>query len=76
MTLSNRLENFMKSIIRLFTTPSAQDLVERELAEAQRNLLYAQSTQEYAGAMVQYHQARIDRLTSRVNEQTSVLEAA
>jgi hypothetical protein len=56
----------MKSLVRIFCTPTATDLAQRELNEAQRNLLDAQSSKEYAEAMVQYHQTRIARLTSRM----------
>ena len=54
----------MKSNIfrRLFATPSARELAQRELDEAERELLKAQTAMDYAACMVDYHQARIVRL--------------
>lgn len=48
--------------------PSARELAQRELDEAQRELLAAQSAQEYAAALVRYHQVRIERLTKALND--------
>lgn len=47
---------------RFFQTPSAEQLAQRELQEAQRELLAAQSAAEYAARMVGYNQDRIKRL--------------
>ena len=47
----------------IFTTPTAPALAQRELEEAQRELLKAQAGAEYASRMVQYHSDRIKRLT-------------
>jgi hypothetical protein len=44
-------------------------IAERELAEAQRQLLSAQSGAEYARRMVEYHQDRIKRLTAFVRKE-------
>lgn len=43
--------------------PSVRELAERELDEAQRDLLKAQSVREAADANVRYHEARIKRLS-------------
>lgn len=63
----------MKSIIALFTQPSAAALAKKELDDAQRGLLQAQSTAEYANSMVNYHTARIRRL-SKYQDQTETKE--
>lgn len=47
---------------RLFATPSARELAQRELDEAERELLKAQSALDYAACVADYHQARIVRL--------------
>jgi hypothetical protein len=57
------------SILKFFTLPSAADLAQRELHEAQLCLLKAQSAQEYAQQMVAYHTARIERLTAFLSRQ-------
>jgi hypothetical protein len=45
-----------------FRTPSPQELMARELDQAQRGLLEAHGAREYADAMVTYHTKRIERL--------------
>lgn len=55
----------MKKLFDLFRTPTAQQLADRELASAQRELLSAQSSQEYAARIVDYNLARIKRLSGR-----------
>jgi hypothetical protein len=49
--------------------PAPMQIAERELAEAQRQLLSAQSGAEYARRMVEYHQDRIKRLTAFVRKE-------
>ena len=51
-----------KDFIETFRKPSAIQLAQRELEDAQRQLLQAQSGAEYATRMVQYHQDRVARL--------------
>lgn len=52
----------IKGLFEVFRKPSAATLAQRELEEAQRELLQAQSSAEYAANLVQYHRARIARL--------------
>jgi hypothetical protein len=47
--------NFLK-------VPTATELAQRELEEAQRQLLKAQTQHEYAAAMVRFHGERIRQL--------------
>ena len=47
---------------RLFAAPSARELAQRELDEAERELLKAQTALDYAACVTDYHQARIVRL--------------
>ena len=55
--------------LNLFRLPAPMQIAERELAEAQRQLLSAQSGAEYARRMVEYHQDRIKRLTAFVRKE-------
>lgn len=59
----------MKDIFEMFRKPSADVLAQRELEEAQRQLLTAHAGQEYAAAMVHYHKQRIARLTNALRGQ-------
>jgi hypothetical protein len=52
----------LKDLIEMFRKPSAKVLAQRELEEAQRQLLQAQSAQEWAASQVTYHTTRIARL--------------
>lgn len=53
----------MKEMITgLFRTPSASVLAQKELEQAERDLLQAQSACEYAQKMADYHAKRITRL--------------
>lgn len=52
----------MNKLMTMFRTPTAQELAQRELAEAERQLLEAQTAMEYAKAAVTYNQDRIRRL--------------
>lgn len=49
-----------------FRTPSPQELMARELDQAQRGLLEAHSAREYAESMVDYHSKRIERLAASI----------
>ena len=60
----------MKAIFDLFKMPTPTELANRELLDAQRELLKAQDAAEYSTNMVTYHTGRIRRL-SRYKE-TSV----
>jgi hypothetical protein len=55
----------IRSLMELWKTPSAESLAQRELEEAQRDLLAAQSRQEYYLRMTQYNLDRIARLKAR-----------
>ena len=56
----------IKDLLNITKLPNPQQIAERELADAQRQLLSAQSGAEYARRMVEYHQDRIKRLTAYV----------
>lgn len=58
----------MISLRNLFRRPSALVLAQRELEQAQRDLLDAQSGQEYAKRMSDYHADRIKRLTAYLRD--------
>lgn len=47
-----------------FRKPAPRDLAQRELEDAQRELLAAQSSAEYARRVAEYHTDRIKRLTA------------
>lgn len=53
-----------------FRVVPVQEQAQRELAQAERNLLDAQSAHEYAGAMVNYHRQRIARLHNVLRNDT------
>lgn len=50
------------AILTIFRTPTAEQLAQRELEEARRQLLVAHSSQEYAQTIVEYHRKRVSRL--------------
>ena len=52
----------IKDLVETFRKPSALQLAQRELEDAQRQLLQAQTAQEWASSQVVYHTARIKRL--------------
>jgi hypothetical protein len=52
----------IKDLVETFRKPSALQLAQRELEEAQRELLQAHTAQEWAASEVAYHAARIKRL--------------
>lgn len=58
----------MKEILDLFRKPSAKVIAQRELEEAQRQLLQAQTAAEYAARLAQYHTDRIRRLSAYIKE--------
>lgn len=55
-----------RELFEMFRKPSAAVLAQRELEEAQRELLAAHSAQEYARRMADYHSDRIKRLSTYV----------
>ena len=59
----------IKEFLQTFRKPSAASIAQRELEEAQRQLLSAQSAAEYAAQMSVYHAARIKRLTTYIKNQ-------
>lgn len=56
-----------KQITKLFRTPTHIELAQRELVDAQRELLAAQTAAEYANAMISYNTDRILRLKATLN---------
>ena len=54
----------MKFLKSLFKLPTVQEQAERELQEAQRELLAAESACEYARRIAEYQKDRIRRLTA------------
>ena len=50
-----------------FYKPSPRELAQREMEDAQRDLLAAQSAADYARRMSEYHADRIRRLTVFLN---------
>lgn len=55
---------------RICFVPSARTLAQRELDEAQRELLKAQSSADLARVHVVYHQDRIKRLKTYLKTET------
>lgn len=49
-------------ISNLFRRRSLAEIMDAELADAQRALLEARTARDYANAMVKYHEDRIQRL--------------
>jgi hypothetical protein len=52
----------LRNLLEIFKTPSAPQLAQRELEEAERLLLEAHSQREYCESMVNYYQKKITRL--------------
>lgn len=52
---------------RVFKTPSADELAQREYDEARRELLMSQSAAEYHQSMIEYHIKRLLRLKEIIN---------
>jgi hypothetical protein len=51
---------------KMWATPSAEVLAQKELEEAKRKLLEAQTSREYADSMVKFREAQIKRLTAYI----------
>lgn len=64
-----------KDFIETFRKPSATQLAQRELEDAQRQLLAAQSGFDYAKNMVRYHQDRVARLKALLTEEADSIVA-
>lgn len=60
----------MKKLMDLFRIPSAKELAQRQLQEAERALLDMHSQAEHATKMTEYYQGVVNRLTSYVQENT------
>lgn len=58
----------IRDLLEIFRKPSAKSIAQRELEEAQRQLLQAQTAAEYAIRLAQYHTDRIKRLSAYVKE--------
>lgn len=54
------------NIFEIFRTPTAEQLAQRELDEAKRELLKAQSARDYAEAICAYNTERIGRLSRHI----------
>jgi len=52
---------------RMFKTPTADQLAQREYDEARRELLLSQSAAEYHQSMIEYHIKRLLRLKEIIN---------
>jgi len=52
---------------RMFTTPTADQLAQREYDEARRELLLSQSAAEYHQSMIEFHIKRLLRLKEIIN---------
>lgn len=59
----------MKQILEIFRTPTALELAQRELAQAQREFLEAMTGMEYAKRIAEYNTDRIKRLTNYLTSQ-------
>lgn len=56
------MPKILRSLIDALTLPSATQMAERDLADAQRQLLIHQDASEYHDAMVVYLETKIERL--------------
>jgi len=52
---------------RMFTTPTADQLAQREYDDARRELLLSQSAAEYHQSMIEFHIKRLLRLKEILN---------
>ena len=59
--MSNRKDDM--KLLDMFKLPTVREQAERELQEAQRELLAAESATEYARRIAEYQKDRIRRLT-------------
>ena len=57
---------------KLFRTPSAAEIAQRDLEEAKRILLTQQAAAEHAAKMVEYYQGVVQRLTVYVSQENAV----
>ena len=57
---------------KLFRTPSAAEIAQRDLEEAKRILLSQQAAAEHAAKMVEYYQGVVHRLSAYVQQETTV----
>jgi len=55
---------------RMFTTPTADQLAQREYDDARRELLLSQSAAEYHQSMIEFHIKRLLRLKEILNAST------
>lgn len=60
----NLTESATVKFLNPFRKPSPKELAQRELEEAQRQLLVAQSSADYARRIAEYNGDRIKRLTA------------
>lgn len=58
----------IRDILNTMRKPSARVIAQRELEDAERELLATQTAAEYAKNLVQYHQQRIARLKAYLLE--------
>lgn len=65
----------IQQLIETFRPPSANQLAQRELEEAERDFLRAKSSEEYAANMARYHLARIQRLRKHLAYDEQINEA-
>ena len=61
----------MNWLKRIYALPTRMQLIAKELADAERQLLVAQTGMEYSTAMATYHTQRIIRLRKLISEVTT-----
>ena len=64
------MRDFLRSIFKPFTMPSADVVALQEYEDAKRELLIAHTAREYAQAMVDYNEVRVQRLYVYLNRLT------
>ena len=57
----------LNQLRRMFTTPTADQLAQREYDDARRELLLSQSAAEYHQSMIEFHIKRLLRLKEIIN---------
>lgn len=57
----------LEQIKKMFKTPTADELAQREYDEARRELLVSQTAAEYHQSMIEYHIKRLLRLKEIIN---------
>jgi hypothetical protein len=60
----------LNQLKQFFTTPTADQLAQREYDDARRELLISQSAAEYHQSMIEYHIKRLLRLKEIINAST------